>query len=76
MRTFRNLISCLLIAGTIAVFCSTSEAQDSSLQDALILRFRFEGEGNTAGDASGNGNANANATANANANRRCNYLIY
>jgi hypothetical protein len=56
MQTFRNLMSCLLIAGLIAVFCTTSEAQNGSLQENLILRFRFEGEGNIAADASGNGN--------------------
>ncbi|MEJ2703031.1 MAG: LamG domain-containing protein [Sedimentisphaerales bacterium] len=56
MRTFRNLISCLSIVGFIVVFCSTGKAQDASLQEALILRFRFEGSGNVAVDASGNGN--------------------
>ncbi|MHC4331609.1 MAG: LamG domain-containing protein, partial [Planctomycetota bacterium] len=56
MQTFRNLISYLLIAGLIAVFCSTVEAQTGDLQSDLILRFRFEGSGNVAADASGNGN--------------------
>jgi hypothetical protein len=56
MQTSRNFILCLLMAGLIAVFCSDSQAQDGSLQEALILRFRFEGSGNVAADASGNGN--------------------
>ncbi len=51
MQTFRNSISCLLIAGLIAVFYSTAEAQDD-----LILWFPFEGSGQFAEDASGNGN--------------------
>ncbi|MBL7186334.1 MAG: LamG domain-containing protein [Phycisphaerae bacterium] len=56
MQTLRNLNSCLLIAGLIAVFCSTGEAQTGDLQSDLILRFRFEGSGSVAADASGNGN--------------------
>lgn len=56
MQTFKNSISCLLTAGLIVVFCCTAEAQDSSLQESLILRFRFEGSGDVAADASGNGN--------------------
>ncbi|MHC4677239.1 MAG: LamG domain-containing protein [Planctomycetota bacterium] len=51
MQTFRNSISCLLIAGVIAVFYSTAEAQDD-----LILWFPFEGSEQVAQDASGNGN--------------------
>ncbi|MHC4595060.1 MAG: LamG-like jellyroll fold domain-containing protein, partial [Planctomycetota bacterium] len=51
MQTFRNSISCLLIAGLIAVFYSTAEAQDD-----LILWFPFEGSDLVAEDASGNGN--------------------
>ncbi|MHC4580875.1 MAG: LamG domain-containing protein [Planctomycetota bacterium] len=56
MRTYRILMSCLLMAGVLTAFCSTAEAQSGDLQSSLILRFRFEGSGNVAADASGNGN--------------------
>jgi hypothetical protein len=56
MQTFRNLLSCLLIAGFIAVFYSPVEAQDNPLRTDLILWYPFEDAGNVAKDASGNGN--------------------
>jgi len=56
MYALRKLNLCLLMAGLITIICPAVEAQDASLQEALILRFRFEGSGDTAGDASGNGN--------------------